>query len=236
MQTAIVTGATRGIGKAIALKLTELHYNLVIVGRTAKLLDQIKSEIEKTGGRCLTVVADLGQENAPGHIMEKTVSHFGQMDVLVNNAGMSHSGPLLETDMETWDKVHAVNARAPFFLSKAAIPYLKVSPNPVIINIGSVVGFKGYRDQAAYASSKHALTGFTNVLAKEVQKDGIKVHLISPGGVNTEMVREMRPDIDTEQLIQPEEIAEIVEFLVTRKGKGTIDHLYIRRQSGLAFD
>ena len=190
MQTAIVTGATRGIGKAIALKLTELHYNLVIVGRTAKLLDQIKSEIEKTGGRCLTVVADLGQENAPGHIMEKTVSHFGQMDVLVNNAGMSHSGPLLETDMETWDKVHAVNARAPFFLSKAAIPYLKVSPNPVIINIGSVVGFKGYRDQAAYASSKHALTGFTKVLAKEVQKDGIKVHLISPGGVNTEMVRE----------------------------------------------
>ena len=236
MQTAIVTGATRGIGKAIALKLTELHYNLVIVGRTAKFLDQIKSEIEKTGGRCLTVVADLGQENAPGHIMEKTVSHFGQMDVLVNNAGMSHSGPLLETDLETWDKVHAVNARAPFFLSKAAIPYLKVSPNPVIINIGSVVGFKGYKDQAAYASSKHALTGFTKVLAKEVQKDGIKVHLISPGGVNTEMVREMRPDIDTEQLIQPEEIAEIVEFLVTRKGKGTIDHLYIRRQSGLAFD
>ena len=236
MQTAIVTGATRGIGKAIALKLAELHYNLVIVGRTAQLLDQIKSEIEKTGGRCLTVVADLGQENAPGHIMEKTVSHFGQIDVLVNNAGMSHSGPLLETDMETWDKVHAVNARAPFFLSKAAIPYLKVSPNPVIINIGSVVGFKGYRDQAAYASSKHALTGFTKVLAKEVQKDGIKVHLISPGGVNTEMVREMRPDIDTEQLIQPEEIAEIVEFLVTRKGKGTIDHFYIRRQSGLAFD
>jgi 3-oxoacyl-[acyl-carrier protein] reductase len=98
------------------------------------------------------------------------------------------------------------------------------------------VGFKGYMDQAAYASSKHALTGFTKVLAKEVQQDGIKVHLISPDGANTEMMREMRPDIDTEQLIQPEEIAEIVEFLVTRKGKGTIDHLYIRRQSGLAFD
>ena len=93
-----------------------------------------------------------------------------------------------------------------------------------------------YADLSAYASSKHALTGFTKVLAKEVQEDGIKVHLISPGGVNTEMVREMRPDIDTEQLIQPEEISEIVEFLVNRKGRGTIDHLYIRRQSGLAFD
>lgn len=99
-----------------------------------------------------------------------------------------------------------------------------------------MVGFKGYAGQAAYASSKHALTGFTKVLAKEVQGDGIKVYLISPGGVNTEMVQEMRPDIDSEQLIQPEEIAKLVQFLVTRKGKGTIDHFYIRRQSGLAFD
>ena len=155
---------------------------------------------------------------------------------MVNNAGLAHSGPISETDIETWNKIFKVNARAPFFLSKAAIPFLKKNENPIIINISSVVGFKGYAGQAAYASSKHALTGFTKVLAKEVQRDGIKVHLISPGGVNTEMVQEMRPDIDSEQLIQPEEIAELVQFLVTRKGKGTIDHFYIRRQSGLAFD
>ncbi len=236
MKTAIVTGASRGIGKAITIKLAELQYNMVITGRSASHLDQLSSEIKQMGGECLAVVADLGLEKTPVHIIEKAASHFGQIDVLVNNAGMSHSGPLMETDLEAWTRVHAVNARAPFFLCKAAIPYLKASPNPLIINIGSVVGFKGYMDQAAYASSKHALTGFTKVLAKEVQEYGIKVHLISPGGVNTEMVREMRPDIDTEQLIQPEEIAEIVEFLVTRKGKGTIDHFYIRRQSGLAFD
>ncbi|MCP4313090.1 MAG: SDR family oxidoreductase [Bacteroidetes bacterium] len=236
MQTAIVTGAGRGIGKSIALKLAELHYNLVIVGRTALFLDQLKSEIEKNGGMCLAIEADLSDENAPTDIIKETVEHFGQIDVLVNNAGMAHSGAITETDFETWNRMHVVNARAPFFLCKAAIPILKKGSNPMIINIGSVVGFKGYAHQAAYASSKHALTGFTKVLAKEVQEDGIKVHLLSPGGVNTEMVREMRPDIDTEQLIQPEEIAEIVEFLVTRKGRGTIDHLYIRRQSGLAFD
>jgi 3-oxoacyl-[acyl-carrier protein] reductase len=236
MQTAIVTGASRGIGKAIALKLVELHYSLVLVGRDVQLLDQLKSEIEENGGKCLAIEADLSRENTPGDIVKEAVSHFGRIDVLVNNAGMSHSGPILETDIETWDRVHAVNARAPFFLSKAVIPYLKASSNPVIINIGSVVGFKGYIHQAAYASSKHALTGFTKVLAKEVQEEGIKVHLISPGGVNTEMVQEMRPDINTEELIQPQEVAEIVEFLVTRKGKGTIDHFYIRRQSGLAFD
>ena len=74
------------------------------------------------------------------------------------------------------------------------------------------------------------------MLAKELQQDGIKVHLVSPGGVNTGMIQEMRPDIDLEQLIQPNEVAEIVEFLVTRTGKGIIDHLYIRRQNGMAFD
>jgi 3-oxoacyl-[acyl-carrier protein] reductase len=156
--------------------------------------------------------------------------------VVINNAGVANSMPIKATSLEMWDKIFSVNARAPFFICKEAIPYLKQSSKPVIINIGSVVDFKGYANQSAYASSKHALAGFSKVLAKEVQDDSILVHLISPGGVNTEMVREMRPNIDTEKLIQPEEIAELIEFLLTRKGKGTIDHLYIRRQSGLAFE
>ena len=236
MKTALITGAGKGIGRAIALKLSELQYGLVVVGRSAQPLDNLKSEIEQSGGICYPIKADLSQEETPEAIIKEAISHFGRIDVLVNNAGMSNSGEIAEMEMETWNRVHAVNARAPFFLCKLAIPFLKESSNPVIINIGSVVGFKGYAHQSAYASSKHALTGFTKVLAKEVQEDGIRVHLISPGGVNTEMVKEMRPDIDSVQLIQPEEIAELVEFLVTRTGKGTIDHVYIRRLSGLAFD
>ena len=236
MSTAIVTGATKGIGKAIALKLAELGYDMVIAGRNEKDLSKLKAEIEKSGRKCLALSVDLQNEDAPEKIIEKTIAEFGQIDILVNNAGVAHSAKISETDMETWDRIFRVNARAPFFLSKVAIPFLKKSENPVIVNIGSVVGFKGYVNQAAYSSSKHALAGFTKVLAKEVQEFGIKVHLISPGGVNTEMVQEMRPDIDHSQLIQPDEIAELVEFLVTRKGKGTIDHLYIRRQSGMPFD
>jgi 3-oxoacyl-[acyl-carrier protein] reductase len=236
MKTAIVTGASKGIGKAIALKLASLNYAMVVIGRNERHLAAIKKTIEDMGSPCLTLAIDLSEEETPEIIVRKTLTRFGRIDLLVNNAGLAHSGPISETDIETWNKIFKVNARAPFFLSKAAIPFLKKSENPIIINISSVVGFKGYAGQAAYASSKHALTGFTKVLAKEVQRDGIKVHLISPGGVNTEMVNEMRPDIDSEQLIQPEEIAELVQFLVTRKGKGTIDHFYIRRQSGLAFD
>ena len=236
MKTAIVTGASKGIGKAIALKLASLNYAMVVVGRNEKHLAAIKVTIEGMGSLCLTLAVDLCEEETPDIIVRRTLARFGRIDLLVNNAGLAHSAPISETDIETWNKIFKVNARAPFFLCKAVIPFLKKSENPIIINISSVVGFKGYAGQAAYASSKHALNGFTKVLAKEVQKDGIKVHIISPGGVNTEMVQEMRPDIDPEQLIQPEEIAELVQFLVTRKGKGTIDHFYIRRQSGLAFD
>lgn len=233
---ALITGASKGIGKTIAIKLAEIGYNMLIVGRNRNQLIETQSKVEKQKVKCAIMEADLLTPEAPLLIIKEVIRIFGKLDVVINNAGVANSMPINKTSMEMWDAIFLVNARAPFFICKEAIPYLKQSPKPVIINIGSVVDFKGYVNQAAYASSKHAVAGFTKVLAKEVQDDGILVHLISPGGVNTEMVREMRPDIDAEKLIQPEEIAELIEFLLTRKGKGTIDHLYIRRQTGLAFD
>nr|WP_319509548.1 SDR family oxidoreductase [uncultured Draconibacterium sp.] len=235
-KVALITGASRGIGKVVALKLAEMGYNLMIVGRNKNQLQNTKNEITKYKIDCAFVEADLSSESAPASVVNEAIREFGGLDVVINNAGLANSLPIEETSMELWDKIFKVNARAPYFICKEATPHLKQSTNPVIINVGSVVDFKGYANQSVYASSKHALAGFTKVLAKEVQPDGIKVHLISPGGVNTEMVREIRPDINTDELIQPEEIAELVEFLITRQGKGTIDHLYIRRQSGLAFD
>ena len=236
MKVAIVTGATKGIGKVISLKLAELKYDLVVVGRSEGLLKDLAKEIEQKSVQCLPINIDLTHSIASEKIVKETLARFGQVDLLINNAGLAYSASIMETDAEIWDDVFRLNVKAPFFLCKAVIPELKKSNHPIIINIGSVVGFKGYEKQAVYAASKHALTGFTKVLAKEVQKDGINVHWITPGGVNTEMVQQMRPDINGDELIQPEEIAELVEFLVTRKGKGTIDHFYIRRQSGLAFD
>lgn len=235
-KVALVTGASKGIGKIIALKLAEIGYDLMIVGRNKSQLLGTKIEVEKHKVMCACTEADLSSVEAPLFIIKEVIREFGRLDVVINNAGLANSVPIKDTTVDLWDAIFKVNARAPYFICKEAIPYLKESPNPVIINIGSVVDFKGYINQSVYASSKHALAGFTKVLAKEVQNDGIRVHLISPGGVNTEMVREMRPDINAQELIQPEEIAELIEFLLTRKGKGTIDHLYIRRQTGLAFD
>ena len=231
---ALVTGASRGIGKAIALELASLGYDLALVGRD----DSSLAETEALAGnvRVCRIVADLSQAASADLIVQKTVETLGGLDLLVNCAGVPQKGPFTEVTPDEWDMVFAINARAPFFICKAALEPLKKSSKPIVINISSVVGFKGYIHQSVYSSSKHALAGFTKVFAKEVQPFGIRVHMISPGGVATEMVRKMRPDIDPSELIQPEEIAEIVRFLVTRKGTGTIDQFYIRRYSGLAFD
>lgn len=235
--TALVTGASRGIGLAIARELADIGYNLALVARSGADLQKAAGEIQSTGPvKVITIAADLALEESYGRIVKETVAAFGGLDLLVNCAGLAQQGSFTEVTPKEWDAVFAVNARAPFFLCKEALPYLKQSQKPIVINIASVVGFKGYINQSVYASSKHALTGFTKVLAKEVQPFGIRVHLISPGGVATEMVKKMRPDIKPEELLQPEEIAEIVRFLVTRKGSGTIDQFYLRRYSSLAFD
>jgi len=230
---AIVTGASRGIGKAIALELAGIGYDLALVGRDLAAL-------EETAKQCSTktcsIVADLADVSSAQKIVNETLEAFGGIDLLVNCAGIPQKGPFTEVTPQEWDRIFAVNARAPFFLCQAALEPLKRSARPIVINISSVVGFKGYIHQSVYASSKHALAGFTKVFAKEVQPFGIRVHLISPGGVATEMVKKMRPDIDPSELIEPEEVAEIVRFLVTRKGNGTIDQFYLRRYSGLAFD
>jgi len=233
---ALVTGASRGIGKAIAEELASLGYDLALVARSAEALAETIASLPEACGKAVAIPADLSEEESYAAVVAETVAELGGLDVLVNCAGVSQSGPFEEITPEQWNQIFAVNAKAPFFLCKEALPYLKESAHPVVINISSVVGFKGYVHQSAYASSKHALAGFTKVFAKEVQPYGIRVHLISPGGVATDMVTRMRPDIDTEELIQPTEIAELVRFLVTREGKGTLDHLYIRRYSGLAFD
>lgn len=231
---ALLTGVSRGIGRAIALELADLGFDLALVGRDQASLEETASLIP--GTQVSLITADLSDPDSAKYIVERTVSAFGGLDLLVNCAGVPQKGPFTEVTPEEWDKVFAVNARAPFFICQAALEPLKKSSKPMVINIASVVGFKGYINQSVYSSSKHALTGFTKVFAKEVQPFGIRVHLISPGGVATEMVKKMRPDIDPFELIQPEEIAEIVRFLVTRKGSGTIDQFYIRRYTGLAFD
>jgi len=229
-KVALVSGAGRGIGRSIALALASNGARVSLAARTEAELLALQAEIEATGEEAASFPADVSSEADVVRLVQDTVQRFGQLDILINNAGIGVFGPLVETTTEQWDRVMAVNARGPFLLCREAIPYLKQRERSFIITIASVVGLKGYVNQAAYSASKHATMGMTKALAKEVQSDGIRVHAICPGGVDTSLAGQARPDLDRSVLIEPEEIAEIVLFLLTRGGNAAIDEVSVRRE------
>lgn len=230
-KVAIVTGASRGIGRSIALLLARRGAGVALAARSDHELKLVRQEIEAAGGKAGCFVTDMGDEDAAVALVRDVVTQFGRLDIVINNAGMGIFKPLVDTTTAEWDAIMRVNARGPFILCREAIPYLAQQTRSYIINISSVVGVKGYPNQAAYTASKHALMGMSKSLAKEVQKAGIRVHAICPGGVETHLVASARPDLDPSVLMQPEEIAEAVLFLITRTGNAVIDELSMRRDA-----
>jgi 3-oxoacyl-[acyl-carrier protein] reductase len=229
VKVAIVTGASRGIGRAISIALAKEGATVVLAARSIQKLEQTARQVTKEGGKAQIVVTELTDEESIKNLVRATKEKFGRLDILVNNAGVTHSAKLDQTKTKDWDYCMQVNARAPFILCREALPLLRKAKAGYIINIASVVGVKGYPLQSAYTASKHAIRGMTISLAEELKGSNIRVHLICPGGVDTELVQKVRPDINKDELIKPEEIAELVVYLVTHKGNAVIDELHIRR-------
>jgi 3-oxoacyl-[acyl-carrier protein] reductase len=228
-KVAIVTGASRGIGRAISIVLAQEAATVVLAARSIEKLQQTAEKIAQVGGKSEIVVTELTEEDSIKNLVKITSEKFNRLDILVNNAGVTHSAKLEHTETKDWQRCMSINARAPFILCREALPLLKKSESAHIINIASVVGVKGYPLQSAYTSSKHALRGMTISLAEELKGSNIRVHLLCPGGVDTDMVGSVRPDIQKNELIKPEEIAELVLYLITHKGNAVIDELHIRR-------
>jgi len=228
-KVAIVTGASRGIGRAISVALAKEAATVVLAARSIEKLQSTADQVTKAGGNAHIVVTELADEQSIRNLVKVTGKKFGQLDILVNNAGVTHSAKLEDTSTGDWERCIWVNARAPFILCRESLSLLKKSQAAYIINIASVVGVKGYPLQSAYTSSKHALRGMTISLAEELKGTNVRVHLLCPGGVDTDMVGNVRPDIRKEDLIGPHEIAELVLYLVTHKGNAVIDELHIRR-------
>lgn len=222
---ALVTGAGRGIGRAIALELGRRGYHLHLTSRTADDLETVAGQAQ-AGPHC-TYPTDLSDPEAVQRLTEELSAD--RLDLLVVNAGTAHSASIESTSLEEWDRVFDLNVRSPFLLVKGLLPHLRAAAGRVII-IGSVVSTAAYPDQGAYTASKHALYGFTKVLAKELHPEGILVQTILPGGVATDMVRRMRPDIDPSDLIQPEEVARAVGSLLDARGNAVTDEIRVRRR------
>lgn len=225
---ALVTGAGGGIGRAIAVKLSKMGMNIALCGRKE---EKLWATAEATGRPedMVIIAGDLTDEAHLTGCVAIVKARFGRLDVLVNNAGMALNRPFAETSAEEFDSIMAINVRTPFLLTREALPLLKESDRATIVNIGSVVSYVGYADQAAYSASKHALLGMTRALAREVWADGIRVHLIAPGGVDTDMIRIARPDLKGDGMIQAAEVADAVEYLVGHRGNAVVDEIKLHR-------
>lgn len=211
-KSAIVTGATRGIGRAIADALAAKGINVVIAARREADCRKAAQEIGSRGrGRAIGVAADVGRNEDCQRLIEAAVGSFGGLDILINNAGIGGFSPVEKMDVAHWDRVIGTNLDSLFYCTHAALPALK-KRGGWVINIGSLAGKNAFPGGAAYNASKFGLIGFSEALMQEVRHDDIRVSYIMPGSVATDF--EGSTNWAAEWMIQPQDIAQIVVDLL----------------------
>lgn len=223
-KVAMITGATRGIGKQIALTLANEGYNIVLNYRTENdELKQLKNEIESKNVKCLAVQGDVTNFEDCKQMIESAIKEFGKVDVLVNNAGITKDMLLARMKEEDFKQVIDVNLVGTFNMTKNVISYMMKARNGRIINISSVVGIAGNAGQTNYSASKAGIIGFTKSLAKEVASRNILVNAVAPGFIETNMTDVLKQEVKDEiakniplkRMGTPQDVANVVKFLAS---------------------
>ncbi|NIA07936.1 MAG: SDR family NAD(P)-dependent oxidoreductase [Actinobacteria bacterium] len=231
---ALVTGAGRGIGRSIAQALADSGAHVVLAARTAGQIKALADEITADGGQATAIATDVADEAGVRKLLAET-SKIGPLDILINCAGIGRFGALQDFSTQDFDTILAVNLRGTFLCCREAMRIMAAENAGFIINISSVVGIKGYPNQAAYTASKHGVVGLTKSLAIEAQEHNVRVSVILPGGVDTELVAQARPDLDRSILMHPEDISQAVLYLLSLSDRAHVDQIYIRRRSSSPF-
>jgi len=221
-----VTGASRGIGRAIAERLAGDGHHVVLVSRGHEALQQVREAIVADGGQADVQACDVGDAEAFTAVVEQVASTHGRLDILVNNAGITRDGLLLRMTNEDFDEVIRVNLRSAFVACRAAVRPMMRSRFGRIVNIGSVTGLMGNPGQANYAAAKAGLVGFTKTLAREFGGKGITANVVAPGFVETDMTADLPSDrkdevsktLPVKRFGRPEEVAHVVASLCDARG------------------
>lgn len=224
---AVITGGGRGIGAAIAQKLAQMGANTIVCGRTLASLQQTTQSITANGGQCEALacdVTDLSSVEAMATRVEKT---FHRADILVNNAGVGAFGaPLHQLPLEEWDKVHNTNLRGVYYCIRAFAPMMIRARNGDIVNISSIAGKNALANGAAYAASKWGLNGLTYSVAEELRTYNIRVSVVCPGSVDTEL--SPHTGRDKSKMLQPADVAHAVAMLVTQAPQSFASEIVLR--------
>ena len=218
-QTALITGASRGIGRATALRLSAT-YHIVAVARSRSHLDSLASEIQAAGGTCDVRQADLSSPQTIGRSLDGV-----QADVLVNNAGVGYLKPFLELTAEEWHAMVDVNFNALYYVTRAVLPGMIERRRGHIVVIGSIAGRSAFVGGACYGATKHAVMGFSESLMLEVRDKGVKVSVVNPGSVATEF---FRGDRDTSWMLTAEDVSEAVAFVLDTPPRVLMHRIEVR--------
>lgn len=227
-KTAVVTGSSKGIGRAIAQRLVEAGANVVVSARRAEEVREAAAALDAEGeGRTIGVPCDVREYDDVRRLIDRAVQEFGTVDILVNNAGVGGFAPVDETPVERWEQIIETNLNGVFYACREAIPHMRRQGSGWIINIASLAGKSAIAGGTAYNASKFGLVGFSEALMLDVRDAGIRVNYIMPGSVNTHFSGS-EPKEENDWMLQPEDVARVVMDVLAMPARALPSRVEIR--------
>jgi NAD(P)-dependent dehydrogenase (short-subunit alcohol dehydrogenase family) len=228
-KTAIVTGSSSGIGKAIALTFAREGARVVVAARRQSLCEQVVAQVRQRGGEATSIPTDVTNELQVERLISETVRQFGRLDILVNNAGIGGGGRIADATTKAFDEVMFTNLRGTFLCARAGFREMHKSSGGIIINMSSVAGVQAWAGTGIYSASKHGIMALTKAMADEGRRHQIKVCAICPGGVADELVDAPSEEIERSGAISPFDVAETAVYLCTLGPNTIVQQVIIDR-------
>jgi len=230
-KTALITGASAGIGWASALALAGEGANLVLTARRQERLTELESAVQKAGGKALSVIGDAREEETAVQAVKAATNSFGSLDILINNVGVGNYKNLVDTSADEYDEMMDSNVRSTFLFTRHAVPVMIEQKSGTVLVVSSMAGIYGFGGEAVYCATKFAQVGFAQALDKELRPHGIKVGAICPGGVKTEFALgkgRTEQSVAQSGMLDPEDVAGVILLACTQSPRSRIIEVQMR--------